>query len=301
MLQLACSTVDWQTRESRKTSRKGSHRGFCVIFQEAVSQIVIWHSAPHTLLSLTLTRQICARQMWTRCEVFGDPPPPTPTLQHQPGKGRSLDYLGGVSSAFSRQLKLSHSTFAQVSTKGGDAPEVWGQPRWLQSRAMELERLIFRLLCGLLTSGFVAAGPGRATVYLIDPVREQLIALKQWEMPSSLPPSFFPLPLSVFSHFPPLSFCSSASLPFSPYFSPCSLPCPPSPSLSPSALLRVGGSMLYLIGVSLYRRRVALTDSESGSAHLPHVPTRTTCFFLPILVLRGFTFFWQHDGEQEER
>lgn len=98
----------------------------------------------------------------------------------------------------------------------------------------------------------------------------------------SLP--LFSLPLSVFSHFPPLSFCSSASLPFSPYFSPCSLPCSPSPSLplplSPSALLWVGGSMLYLIGVSLYRRRVAdSTDSDSGSAHLPHVPTRTTCFF----------------------
>lgn len=62
-----------------------------------------------------------------------------------------------------------------------------------------------------------------------------------------------------------------------------SLALPLPPFLSPSALLWVGGSMLYLIGVSLYRRRVALTGSESGSAHLPHVPNRTTCFFFQVL------------------
>ena len=113
---------------------------------------------------------------------------------------------------------------------------------------MGLRAANFRLLCGRLRIVLVAAGPGRATAYLIDPVREHLIALKQWEMlPRSLPLSS--LPPTVFSHFSPLSHLSSASLPFSPYFSPCflppslSLPLPPflfpslSLSLSPSALL----------------------------------------------------------------
>lgn len=63
--------------------------------------------------------------------------------------------------------------------------------------------------------------------------------------------------------------------------------------------------MLYLIGVSLYRRRVALTGSESGSTHLPHIPKRTTCFFFFLWIesffLRGFTFFSDSMTENKKK
>lgn len=100
-------------------------------------------------------------------------------------------------------------------------------------------------------------------------------------MPFSLPPSLFLPSLLLYSLSFPLLVSWAVRLYLSlPIFLPApSLALPLPPFLSPSALLWVGGSMLYLIGVSLYRRRVALTGSESGSAHLPHVPNRTTCFF----------------------
>lgn len=106
-----------------------------------------------------------------------------------------------------------------------------------------------------------------------------------------LPSLLIPSLLSVFSHFSPLNWVSSASLYLSlPIFHPApSLSLPPSLPLLLSALLWVGGSLLYLIGVSLYRRRDALTGSESGGAHLPHVPRRTTCVFF-FFFLRVFSW-----------
>lgn len=82
-------------------------------------------------------------------------------------------------------------------------------------------RAIVSGLAGLsiAVSSAVLSGPGRATSYLLDPIKEQLIALKQWEMPSPLPSSFFPP--SVYSNFP----LFHLSLPV---FSPCSLPLFPS-------------------------------------------------------------------------
>lgn len=51
--------------------------------------------------------------------------------------------------------------------------------------------------------------------------------------------------------------------------------------------------MLYLIGVSLYRRRVALTGSDSGSTHLPpHSLKDYLYFFLPHLVVFGSRLFF---------
>lgn len=82
--------------------------------------------------------------------------------------------------------------------KGEDAPGVW-ETELASSRDMELVWANFRFLCGLHGTTVVAAGTGRATAYLIDPVREQLIALKQWEMPSMLPPSLFLPTLLLYS------------------------------------------------------------------------------------------------------
>lgn len=75
---------------------------------------------------------------------------------------------------------------------------------------MELEWADFRfsrVLPGSLTlSSALASGPGRRCTYLIDPVRQQLIALKQWEMLSLPPPPFFfPPPSTVLPLPAPLS------------------------------------------------------------------------------------------------
>lgn len=75
---------------------------------------------------------------------------------------------------------------------------------------MELEWADFRfsrVLTRFLTlSSALASGPGRRCTYLIDPVRQQLIALKQWEMLSLPPPPFFfPPPSTVLPLPAPLS------------------------------------------------------------------------------------------------
>lgn len=74
---------------------------------------------------------------------------------------------------------------------------------------MELEWADFRfsrVLTRFLTlSSALASGPGRRCTYLIDPVRQQLIALKQWEMLSLPPPPFFFPPSTVLPLPAPLS------------------------------------------------------------------------------------------------
>lgn len=100
-------------------------------------------------------------------------------------------------------------------------------------------------------------------------------------------PSLFLHSLPLYSLTSPLS--SYASTFFSLFFPARSLP--PSlvslPSLplllSPSALLWVGGSCsTWLVWVYI-GGETTLTGSESGGAHLPHVPNRTTWdFFFPV-------------------
>lgn len=141
------------------------------------------------------------------------------------------------------QLQLSRSTFA-ITKEEIPLRKFWGEGRGdkklgLSAGQWRSNRPAAELCVQSSGAAPVAAGPGRATAYLIDPVREQLIALQQWEMPALLPPSFFPPSLPLYSLTPPPPvFPSSAPLPFSPDFS---LPLPPflslSLSLSPAALL----------------------------------------------------------------
>lgn len=175
--------------------------------------------------------------------------------QHQPGKGRSPPDLSGWGQQCKKgQFNWSLFTFTWVTR--GEKMLSGVSKRELAAAVMELEIFAWAHWDQLPSCWSpVAAGAGRATAYLKDPVREGLIAIMEWEMPSLSPPSSMPnsLPLSLFS-----------------------LPQP----------LWVGGSLLYLIGVSLYRRRDALKGLRVWWCPLATVSQKGLQFFFLSFLAR---------------